>query len=224
MKWKNNIQMKTLKINKFDFSKLDVYQLAKTMDDKELAYHTISNINWEEYPYLPTVRFRIAHDGKNIYLHFRVEEESIRARYGKDNGNVWTDSCVEFFLQFPGDEHYYNLECNCIGTVLLGKGKNKEERIHLPPEVIQKIKRSSSLGNSTFELRTGAFTWELSLIVPLEVFSFPATGDISGKTVRGNFYKCGDELQTPHFVSWNRINHPAPNFHLPDFFGEINFE
>lgn len=39
-----------------------------------------------------------------------------------------------------------------------------------------------------------------------------------------NFYKCGDKLQTPHFLSWNPINLEKPNFHCPEFFGTLNFE
>jgi hypothetical protein len=216
--------MKILTVNNLDLSHLNIYQLSKVMDEKKVAFQPLSEINWKTYPYRPSVRFRIGHDGKRIYLHFQVEEESIRARYGEDNGNVWTDSCVEFFLQFPGDEYYYNLECNCIGTVLLGRGKNDKDRICLPLETIQKIERFSTLRKEVFELRTGVFAWELSLIIPIEVFSLHSIPNISGKTFRGNFYKCGDKLQTPHFLSWNKIINPTPNFHLSDFFGKIVFE
>ena len=45
-----------------------------------------------------------------------------------------------------------------------------------------------------------------------------------GARMKANFYKCGDKLQTPHFLSWNRIDLPSPNFHRPDFFGTLEFE
>jgi hypothetical protein len=41
--------------------------------------------------------------------------------------------------------------------------------------------------------------------------------------IRGNFYKCADDTEMPHFVSWSPIHLPTPNFHCPDFFGEIYF-
>jgi hypothetical protein len=41
---------------------------------------------------------------------------------------------------------------------------------------------------------------------------------------RGNFYKCGDSLSVPHFLSWQPIDNPTPNFHLEKFFGELDFE
>ena len=37
-------------------------------------------------------------------------------------------------------------------------------------------------------------------------------------------YKCGDKLQTPHFLSWAPIDLPKPKFHCPEFFGELVFE
>ena len=48
--------------------------------------------------------------------------------------------------------------------------------------------------------------------------------DLNGKTMRANFYKCGDLLQTPHFLSWAPIDLPQPKFHCPEFFGEVTFE
>ena len=41
------------------------------------------------------------------------------------------------------------------------------------------------------------------------------------KAVRGNFYKCGDKTAHPHFVSWNPVGTPSPDFHRPEFFGEL---
>jgi hypothetical protein len=106
--------------------------------------------------------------------------------------------------------------------VLLGTGKSKKNRTHKPHEILDKIERVSNLGKESFDLRVGAHSWNVSLRIPVEVFS--KNRDISGETIRGNFYKCGDELNTPHFLSWNKIQHPEPNFHLPEFFGTIIFE
>jgi hypothetical protein len=39
-----------------------------------------------------------------------------------------------------------------------------------------------------------------------------------------NFYKCGDELPTPHFLSWNPIEWKEPSFHRPEQFGKLIFE
>jgi hypothetical protein len=216
--------MKPLLIKKIDFSGFTTGQLSGVMDRESVVYQNISEVNWEKYPYRPDVCFRIAHDGKRIFLHYQVDEDSIRALYGEDNGQVWTDSCVEFFLRFPEDDYYYNLECNCIGTVLLGARKTRDESEQASGKITQTIERFSSLGRQPFALRKGNFSWDLALAIPIEVFFRNSIRDISGKKAYGNFYKCGDELLTPHFLSWNKIENPEPNFHLPEFFGEIRFE
>jgi hypothetical protein len=41
--------------------------------------------------------------------------------------------------------------------------------------------------------------------------------------MRANFYKCGDKTKRAHFLSWNPIDIAKPDFHRPDFFGEITF-
>jgi hypothetical protein len=47
---------------------------------------------------------------------------------------------------------------------------------------------------------------------------------LKGKTCRANFYKCGDDLPEPHFLSWNNIIADKPDFHLPQYFGTLTFE
>ena len=55
--------------------------------------------NWpEQYPYAPEVSFRMFHTGAYLMLRFDVAERWTMARVTEDNGEVWTDSCVEFFI------------------------------------------------------------------------------------------------------------------------------
>ena len=37
----------------------------------------------------------------------------------------------------------------------------------------------------------------------------------------GNFYKCGDATLLPHYLSWSQIDTEQPDFHRPEFFGEL---
>lgn len=194
------------------------------MDEEHIPFQTIDTVNWDEYPYRPQVAFRVAHTDDAILLHYKVTEASVRAKYGDDNGAVWTDSCVEFFSIPAGDDIYYNLECNCIGTALLAAGPGRNNREHASQEVMDKIQRWASLGRQPFEERIGECTWEVALIVPYSVFFKHQIESLNGKSVKANFYKCGDELQTPHFLSWNPIKIENPDFHRPDFFGTLEFE
>ena len=53
---------------------------------------------------------------------------------------------------------------------------------------------------------------------------FPGYELRSGKKLYANSYKCGDETVTPHFISWNRVEVPAPSFHEPEHFGLMILE
>ena len=203
---------------------MEVSSLPKLLDEEKIGFQPVSKVNWNEYPYCPKVEFRVAHTEDAILLHFKVTEASVRARYGEDNGSVWTDSCVEFFSIPAGDGIYYNIECNCIGTVLVGVGPQRNNREHAPADVTVQIQRWSSLGRTPFEERVEEVTWEVALVVPYTVFFKHQITSLDGKEIKANFYKCGDELQTPHFLSWNPIEIEQPDFHRPDFFGTLEME
>ncbi|MCK7536290.1 MAG: carbohydrate-binding family 9-like protein [Marinilabiliales bacterium] len=42
---------------------------------------------------------------------------------------------------------------------------------------------------------------------------------LAGKSFRANFYKCGDKLSNPHFVTWNPVGTEKPDYHRPEYFG-----
>ena len=194
------------------------------LDANNIAFHPIDVVNWNEYLYKPEVCFRIAHTGKEILLHYKVKEASVRAVAGKDNGRVWEDACVEFFVSPDGDNSYYNFECNCIGNLLIQGGVVSGSRPMASSEVLAIVKRWSSLGNKPFEERIGECSWELTMVIPITAFFKHSLSSFNGKKMKGNFYKCGDKLQTPHFLSWSPINLERPMFHCPRFFGMLSFE
>ena len=215
--------MKTITIKKISLKDINAEKVSALMDEKKVQFHVIDQINWESYPYCPKALFRIAYTQEAILINYRIEEKSVRAKYEKDNGAVWTDSCAEFFVAPANDGIYYNIESNCIGTVLVGAGKERHNRERAPQDILDKIQRWASLGNKSFDERIEDSTWELSLIIPYSVFYKHQLKSFDGKTINANFYKCGDELQTPHFISWNRIEAPKPDFHRPESFGKLVF-
>ncbi len=205
------------------FSNPPLELVAETLD-LEIAPLKIDTVNWDEYPYLPDVSVQIAWNKNELFLQYEVSEQSVKAEITKSNGSVWTDSCVEFFLSPEGNDEYYNLEINCIGTILLGYRKKGETAIHASNEQISTIRRISTLGNSSFpELKEGA-DWKIILAIPWEAFFKHQLEATSGMKMRGNFYKCGDGLTVPHFVSWTKIKTEKPSFHVPEFFGGLEFE
>jgi hypothetical protein len=214
--------MKVL-VKKVELDKVDVNSVSEALKDFEA--NKIEILNWEkEFPYKPKVEFRLAHNNENLFIKYNVEEKYIRAIATENNGKVWEDSCCEFFVSFDGLKNYYNLEINCIGTKLLGYGAPKTTRPGATDEVIDRITAVSSLGNAPIESANGEFKWEMVAIVPIASFFGDKLEKFSGVKAKANFYKCGDETMQTHFLSWNKIDLPNPNFHCPEFFGDIEFE
>ena len=213
--------MKQLLIKKIDINLKKAEELSQLFDNKNISSHKIDTVNWETYPYCPETSFRIAHNDEAIFLNYHINESDITAICDNDNGRIWEDSCVEFFISF-NDESYFNIECNCIGKILIGKGSGKENRINLPESLLKTVDRWSSLGSSPVKNLSGG--WEVSLIIPKKIIYSELSRQFDKAEAKGNFYKCGDLLQTPHFLSWNPIHTESPNFHRPDFFGQLLFE
>lgn len=196
---------------------------ALAQDKEAFGLHSVGHVNWPaEFPARPDVRFAIAHTGTEILLKYFVREEYTLAAVTEDNGPVWTDSCVEFFISFDGTG-YYNLECTCIGRALLGFRKQREVFTHADQVTLDTILRRPSLGTEPFGERRD-LAWEIEIVLPVSAFFSHRIEDISGMKARGNFYKCGDDLTVPHFLSWQPIDNPNPDFHLEKFFGELEFE
>lgn len=213
-----------MNVKKISVANVEVSLLPELLDKEKIGFQSIKTVNWKEYPYCPKVEFRIAHTEDAFLLHFKVREGSVRAKYGEDNGSVWTDSCVEFFSVPVGDGIYYNIECNCIGTILIGAGATRNDRERAPQEVMDQVQRWASLGRKPFVERVEETNWEVALIIPYTAFFKHRITSLDECKVKANFYKCGDELQTPHFLSWNPIEIEKPDFHRPDFFGTLEME
>lgn len=185
----------------------------------------IACVNWpDEYPSKHGVTFKIAHNGTHLLLQYFVEEDEILAKTEVDNGPVWTDSCVEFFISFDNSPYYYNAEFSCIGKALLAYRPGRENAVHADEVIMSSIKRYSSLGDKTFGKRKGNFKWELLVVIPVSAYWKSDIKKLNGVTARANFYKCGDNLTTPHYLSWNPILTENADFHTPQFFGDVKFE
>ena len=168
--------------------------------------------------------FDIFHDGDHIYLRYFVQESQVRAVNTGFQTPVWEDSCVEFFLSLKGDnDRYYNFEFNAIGTILAAYGSNRHERSWLPEEVLKHIEIHPSLGREPFGIINTPTRWELKIRIPKETLVHTPVGDLSGLDGYANFYKCGDKLEQPHYLSWNPVLTEKPDFHTPHFFRHLSF-
>lgn len=213
--------MKTLKVNHHHLPSMGLEEIPGWLDSLKEEFQTIGTVNWAEYPYRPEAAFRIVATDRGFVVNYRVKEQSIAAVAQGDCGPVWEDSCVEFFSSPADDGVYYNVECNCVGTILVAAGKDRHERTFAPKEVLESVERWASLGRENFEERTGETEWQVVLLIPYSVYFQHEIKQVEGMKIRANFYKCGDHLQTPHFLSWNPIEVEQPDFHRPEHFGTL---
>lgn len=191
--------------------------------EKEVVTTSIQTINWKDFSYQPKVCFRMGHTQREIWLKYYVRERHLRAIETRTNGEVYKDSCVEFFIS-PEGESYYNFEFSCIGTIHLAWGQGRHGRKFVDPAIIKKIDIESTLGNQPFDNKTGEFEWEMMIRIPIGCFAYSKIKNLSGLSVRANFYKCGDETPEPHYLTWNPIKTENPDYHRPEFFGKVFFE
>ena len=208
-------------------------EIGAAMDEAGVEYNWIDVAQWPERNngYKPEVRFRIAYSQQMLFIEYYVKEANIKALYSEDKeSKPFKDSCCEFFFSPECNNNYYNMELNCIGkgTFAFRRGGRKGPKIAYGEEIMKRIFRYSTLGEAPIETSVKEngelFEWKLTVAIPLECFTETPMNELKGKTMRANFYKCGDDMPKPHFLTWNRIELDKPDFHTPDFFGALHFE
>ncbi|MDR1859415.1 MAG: hypothetical protein LBR06_00645 [Bacteroidales bacterium] len=189
--------------------------------NKPLELIPISTVNWADFPLKPDVKFSIAASKDTLYLRYEVHEKYIRAMATQINGRVWEDSCVEFFFSPRSNGRYYNFEFSCTGIPLVASGRGRSGRVALPESVIRQLTIKPSLGKGPIEPKEGDFHWTLDVEIPAAVLLFDEIASFEALDARANFYKCGDKTAEPHYLSWNPIDTPSPDFHQYKFFGKL---
>lgn len=197
-------------------------EIVNILEEKG-ARETIKSVNWSDaFPYQPLTVFAIAHSEKYIYIDFFVRCNYLRAVNYENNSPVSEDSCVEFFVAPKCDNHYWNFEFNCIGTINASHRTERKNPTRLSGEELAQVKRYASCGSRPFNEVEGLFTWNLTVAIPLELIGVKYEG--FPIQIKGNFYKCASATSLPHYISWNPINTEKPNFHCQEFFGDIVLE
>lgn len=206
-------------LNALDFSDLEKLELRM---ESEASKILLSEVNWPaEFPYMPSVSVMIARSDTHIIVFFQVRGHDVRATVVKDNDMVCHDSCCEFFVGDPHDGTYYNFEMNCIGTVKAAKRRSRHEFQLFPSSDLEKIVRLTSLERKEMHL-SGICSWQAAFCIPFELMGFNAHS--IPERLSANFYKCADKSDHPHFLSWNPIRTESPDFHRPEFFGQLKMK
>lgn len=174
----------------------------------------IDTLNWvEQFPVAPETQFTLAHTDEMLYVRYEVKGEVPLATKTEDLQLVNEDACVEIFIADADNTHYWNFEFNPAGVCNASHRKERKvDVVRLNAEQLQSIKR--------FPVQLCAAHWSLLVGIPFALIDLDLTHEHARRV---NLYKCGDKTAMKHYASWNPINAPAPAFHLPEFFGEIQF-
>lgn len=179
----------------------------------ERAFAPIDCYAWDATGYRPEARAYVGRQADGFCALLCAKEREIAAAATQFNGDVYRDSCLEwFFKPLADDPRYLNVEVNARGVALIGFGRSRAERVRLPalPEGME-IRASA---------HRGAW-WAVAYRVPDALLrALYGRAPEPGEAMAGNFYKC-DESIHPHFGSWNPIDWPKPDFHRPECFGAL---
>ena len=157
---------------------------------------------------------QLCYDETALYVRQRAWEANIRAEYSAPLSPVHEDSCMEFFFSLA-DGRYVNFEINPNACMELGFGPNRHERVRL-------CHKAESEAFRPVCARTPD-GWTAEYRIPLSFLRilYPDFVLRSGVSFRANCYKCGDKTVHPHFLAWNEVETPTPDFHRPEFFGKM---
>ena len=207
---------------KVSVSDIQADEIPQLFAAGEIEYHPVAVLNWlKQYPYLPMVDFAIAHNGDHLLVHYRVTEKRSIGTMENDLDDVYKESCCELFFMKEGDSLYYNIESNCIGSILMQCGTGRYDRDVSTAGNLKKIDRWASLGRNAIGKVNEETHWELALVIPLSALWRHSFSCLDGMTLRANVYNCvgsGDDRQ---YVTWRPIETDAPDFHRPEFFSRI---
>jgi len=182
---------------------------------------------WDENGYRPKSSAKVFYTEDALHVMLESFETEIKAVYRNMNDPVYKDSCLEFFL-YPNpelDRRYMNFEFNPLGTMLLGVGEGRNDRKFLYIDWKEVFCVKTAIMEQTPENNSQCF-WSVQFCIPFEFIKsiYGNVEFVSSHKMKGNFYKCGDETRYPHYLCWNNILKSTPDFHVPEFFGELVLE
>ena len=171
---------------------------------------------WDVNGYKPEVEFKLSVDEVGFHMHIRAKETNPRREYKEHQNMVCEDSCVEWFVNFMPEEcdRYFNFETNANGATYAAFRKDRFEYQMLEDEDIEEMNIRTEILEKE---------WVVDYVVPFSLIRkyVPQYQFCEGMKISTNFYKCGDKTELPHYGIWKEFPIPAPDYHLPHFFGEV---
>jgi hypothetical protein len=145
---------------------------------------------------------RLVHDANALYVGVRCDEpmmDQVRTDAAPGSGRVWTDDCVELFLDPKGDGTYSHLIVNAVGV----------RQDDLPGE------RAVAPAWTAAAARGDSF-WSVEIVVPFT--DLEAAAPRPGEAWRMNL--CRSRLPVREATCWSPT---FEGFHVPKRFGVVTF-
>lgn len=157
--------------------------------------------------------------GKGIFARLWSFEENPRCVCKNRDEPVYTDSCLELFLQpVPGNRAYVNFEMNCKGVYLSEFGEKRQGRVFIKDYC--KLEPVITPYETTENSRTA---WGVAIFLPDALIAemYACKYATAPGTIHGNFYKCGDKTPRAHYGAYFPAGSAMLGFHNPARFGNI---
>lgn len=193
-----------------------IVPVEKEIDFSRAEKAMISNYKWTE-GYAPEAYAQLIYvEDKGFALRMTAVESAPKAVYGNYNDPVYKDSCLEFFVNFNNGDKYMNFEMNSNGAFLAAVRSDRKNKT--PIDMLAPLPEVSP--------SKGEGTWTVEVFYSNELIGklFGKSTFAPGESFKGNFYKCGDETEIPHFGMWSPVDNETPDFHRPEFFGNFRIE
>lgn len=177
---------------------------------------TLRHQPWLE-PCEIAAKAQLCHDGENLYVRMTAAEANIRATLTGPLDQVCNDSCLEFFFApMKDDVRYFNFEWNKLCNAYVGFGAERKTRARQIFKSAQELFAPVSTDT--------ADGWAIEYRIPLSfIRMYMPEASFTGRAAC-NFYKCGDETETPHYLAWSPLSSEKPDYHRRWDFGMLVFE
>jgi hypothetical protein len=175
----------------------------------------LNEFPWDENGYRPDSRARLGWNEKGLYVLMYADEQEIRTVETRIGGDVYLDSCMELFLMpEPESGLYFNFEASASAVVHLGIGFGRHGRTtftYMPAGI--RIAASEHKGG----------WWAVSYSISAEFIKANFGVELKeGLKMRGNFYKCADGSDKPHYGMFKGyFDVPSPDYHRPERFASF---
>jgi hypothetical protein len=173
----------------------------------------ISNYAWDG-SYTPEADARLLYvTDRGLAARLCCRESAPKTVYRDFYDPVFRDSCLEFFFAAEKNGRYVNCEMNSAGTALIAVGESRHSRLRIDEIIVP----------PPVKAECGDGIWSVEVFFSLDDLAriFGEIRLAEGITLYGNFYKCGDETEFPHYGAWSPVETTVPDFHRPEYFGEL---